>query len=387
MQRTDRFLNNTGTRRTVLTALLTAVLIPLVMLLPARFLTERVAGIQLAEMLSGSDIAVLHHRGIYEGMRLALLPEYPKVFRVLYLALCAVAEGMLLLCTVLSYRRIDRVYYHLDAISSDCARLSDLPDDVHPRLTMCGSEAGSIRCLCEQIQRLANRTHRLTLRLRRSSVSRGQLLSDLTHQLKTSSAVIRLNRDMLDEIPLPEDERARLRGEIDAHLDGMEQLVMQASELTRLGAAAVQYDLSETDLTETCREAAAHIGPLARKKGVQVTVRTEGEIPPLPHDRVWISEGLCNLVKNAVDHAGCTDVEIALTQLPASVRMTVTDNGSGIPVSELPHLFERFHKGNSPESTGLGLAIAQQIFRAHSCELTVHSGEKGTEILCFWHTA
>jgi len=279
-----------------------------------------------------------------------------------------------------SYRNADRILHDLALLANEAERLSHLPEEV--LVTQRGCETGELRRLCGSMERLARRTHSAYTELKKQKRLHADLLVNLSHQLKTSLAVISLNRDMLASLPLPDDERQRLSDEIALHLDGMEELILNVLKLSRLSADAVQYRLAETDIVTTCGLAAERVAPLCREKNIAVKLETVGK-PQMMHDRVWFCEAVENLLKNAVDHAECTEVRMVLTELPGAVKIQIIDNGCGIPLSEIPHLFDRFRRceKKSPMNTGVGMAISKEIFSAHGGAITVYSDQNGTQFL------
>ena len=384
MKRFDRFYNNRANRRIFLTGaivlLLTAAAAPVLGDLLAQACMR--IGIARTIRMMGERAA---EAGLTAEMNVRVLPEFVQMRRLCFWMCFAPAAVCTAAVTLLSYLHTDRVYRDLELLARECRRLeADLTYD--PQL--CGSPPGTVRRVSEGVRRVANRTGHIADALAKQQNIHKNLLSDVSHQLKTSLAVIRLNRDMLALLPLESDDRQRLSEEIALHLDGMEQLVMEALKFAKLNANAVQYDRSEHDIAATCRLAAQRLTAYSEERGVQITVSADADIV-FPHDRMWMCEAIENLLKNAVDHANCTAVTLTLTVMPSAVRFSVRDNGSGIPLSEIPLLFERFHSAAAdavPHSTGLGMPIAQQVFRAHGAELSVYSDARGTEILSFFRT-
>lgn len=310
----------------------------------------------------------------------SLLPQFRSVWLICFALSFGVSAAVLTAFFIWAYKQTDRIYIELAAIAKEAERLAELPEEI--RIVQHGSETGELRRLCGSVERLARRTHAAYLKLVAQKKLHTDLLVTLSHQLKTSLAVIRLNRDMLHSLPLPEDEQERLGEEISLHLDGMEDLILNVLKLSRLSADSVQYHLAETDIAATCTLAAERIRPLCREKGITVRVEEQGR-PALLHDRVWLCEAVENLLKNAVDHAECTEVRVVVSELPAAVKLQIIDNGCGIPLSEIPRLFDRFRKcaSKTPNSTGVGMAIAKEIFYAHGGAITVFSNEHGTEFM------
>ncbi|MBR5372795.1 MAG: HAMP domain-containing histidine kinase [Oscillospiraceae bacterium] len=359
---TDRFVNNQSLRRIVIGGV--------VLILAAA------AVCAMGSYFAADSITAL----FAEGKPLYYYSEFRAAWLRCFLLSFGISGLFLLAMLIWSYRQTDRIYKELALLSAEAERLSKLPDEIS--IAQLGSETGEIRRLCNNVERLARRTHAAYLKLVKQKKLHTDLLVNLSHQLKTSLAVIRLNRDMLDSLPLPEDEQARLAEEITLHLDGMEDLILNVLKLSRLSADAVQYQLADTDIAATCTMAAERVEPLCREHGIAVKVEISGR-PHMQHDRVWFCEAVENLLKNAVDHAECTEVKVVVTELPAAVKLQVIDNGRGIPLSEIPHLFDRFRKteSKSPQNTGVGMAISKEIFSAHGGAITVYSGDSGTQFL------
>lgn len=361
MDFTDRFLNNRALLQIVRNGILMLLADAAFCLLPAKY--------------GAAQLAQQNAANLYIA---------PNAFRLLYVLIFGVSAACILISTVFAYRHTDRVYRDLDSMYADCLAVADAGAS---QITPCGSETGSVRRLCEGIQRVANRTAHHIRQLDQQKKLHQELLADISHQIKTALAVVRLNRDMLAELPLPQSERQRLSGEITAQLDSVETLVLETLKLAKLDANAVSYTYSETDLAETCRLAAARIQPLSDAKEIEISVSSgDTPLPAFPHDRVWLCEGVCNLLKNAVDHAACRHISISLTAMPDAIRFCLSDDGAGIPAAEIPHLFDRFRgKTADMRNTGLGMAIAKRIFAAHGAQITVYSGDGGTELLAFLH--
>lgn len=379
MEPIDRILSNRANRRILLTG-------GIVLCLAAVF--SGAAAYALAHFALESIISALDERGfLADSLGIAenahALPYLTSgLRRRVFWVLFAVSGGCTLLCTFAAFRHTDRIYRDLEHIYQECL---NLPAGAMYFPGQCGSASGSVRRVCEGISAVTRRTGILAQKLEKRGQIQQELVSDISHQIKTSLAVVRLNRDMLESLPLSPEDTERLTEEIRLHLDGMEALVLEALKLARLNADAVSYDFSETDLNGTIRLAAGRIRENAAARGIRI-VFEGAEGVSIPHDRVWVCEAVGNIIKNAIDHAGCTEVTATVEQLPAAVRVSVRDNGAGIPLEEIPRLFDRFHSGagDMPHSTGLGLAIARRVLRAHGAEITVYSGTNGTEFLTFF---
>ncbi len=101
------------------------------------------------------------------------------------------------------------------------------------------------------------------------------------------------------------------------------------------------------------------------------------------HDPRWLGEAVSNLVKNAIDHTpegGSVSVTVRHTDVFS--RIVVADTGPGVPIEELPRVFDRFYRGRQPSSsrgsgTGLGLALAKAIVERHGGVISAASPGSG----------
>lgn len=321
-----------------------------------------------------SGEALIGQFGVYADMSPRLIERYSAIRTQLFWAIFAASGLLLTLSAFLAYRSTDRIFTDLDAIYADCMRMETQPAHF---LTTRGDDMDSVRRVCDGIRHVANYAMHAAEVNAREHRQLQETLTDFSHQMKGALAIIRLNRDMLDGLPLPQEERERLSAEITQHLDGMEQLVLQMLRLARLEASAVIYDFSEQDLAATCRLAGERVGALLRAKQIRLTVQGEPDAV-MPHDRVWFCEAIENLLKNAADHADCRSVEIEIRALPSAIRLTVTDDGRGIPFAKLRRVFDRFQPhGGDPCNTGVGMAIAKQVISAHGGTVSVYSGPGG----------
>jgi signal transduction histidine kinase len=126
--------------------------------------------------------------------------------------------------------------------------------------------------------------------------------------------------------------------------------------------------------------------PLAEERGVQLRPDLDGGVR-VDADLVRVRQLLLILIDNALSHTPSGGgVSVGVTQRDGQARVTVADNGDGIPAEDLPHIFERFYRADKARTrdnggSGLGLAIAKWIVDAHNGEIVVKSAVgKGTEV-------
>ena len=129
------------------------------------------------------------------------------------------------------------------------------------------------------------------------------------------------------------------------------------------------------------------LAPVATERGATVRLDIPADLPPVEADADRLDQVFFNLVDNALRHSRPSShngaghglhVLICAEQEDRAVRLTVADDGQGIPLTDQPHVFERFYRVGkdrvrSAGGTGLGLSIVKHIVRAHGGEVSVDS--------------
>jgi signal transduction histidine kinase len=228
----------------------------------------------------------------------------------------------------------------------------------------------------------------LIARLHDSFASQRQFTSDLAHELKTSVAIIKSGAQVLLQNPRSAQEyHAGVEGLV-TDCERLETLVERMLRLARAEQRGEQGARNGTaDLLATCEAAIGRVSALASAKQVQLLLegkpRIELRADPEDLELVWV-----NLLDNAVRHsAPNSSVRLRLLEGDRrSVSVTVEDSGEGIPVDEVAHVFDRFHRGTEGRVTtsprfGLGLAICKAIIEGYggTIHLTSTPG-RGTSV-------
>lgn len=214
-----------------------------------------------------------------------------------------------------------------------------------------------------------------------------QFVADASHELRTPLASIRgyaeLTRRGREETG--PDTRHAL-GRIESEATRMTGLVEDLLLLARLDAGR-PLSTSDTDLAPLVVDAVSD----ARAAGPDHHWRLElpDEPAPVRADPARIQQVLVNLLANARTHTPPgTTVTAHVSRETSAVRLRIADDGPGIPPQLLPHVFERFARGDASRSraagsTGLGLAIVQAVVAAHGGQVDVRSepGRTAFEVL------
>ena len=206
-------------------------------------------------------------------------------------------------------------------------------------------------------------------RLERSFMQQRAFVSDAAHELKTAVAVVKSSLQLLGmKSRSVEEYKAGLERCLADSLR-LEEIVANMLALARVeNAASGSGPQPAVDLAACLRRTVAQLATIAALRGVQVEVAV-----PLSADcRVPIDEEDCctllsNLLLNAIQHSPARSiVEARLTSETGAVVLEIQDHGDGIGPEALPHVFDRFYRGDpsrtrSTGGTGLGLAICKAI--------------------------
>lgn len=380
MGKIDKFINNRAPKKVVFVFGIMLIFSALMSLILSEKLADFTAHKQLEMYLLTVDSEKVSRYGLRADMPLELLPVWHETKRIAFI-LIFLCMGISSVCwAVFSVREFFGIYDSLELISRDCINSAN---KLTYSISMQGSDGDCVRRISEGAELLASRINHLNKRLEHEKNYLREFLNTFSHQIKTSLAVIRLNTDILAETQnISEEQREELNNEIELNLDGMEMLVIQAIKFARLETDTIDYKMQNLCFADTCRTAVRRILPVFREKNIIVTAELPENIF-LNHDKGWLCEAVENILKNSADHSDCTEIALNLEENPAMIKLSVQDNGRGIPQKDIPHLFEPFSRKSSDinmKSAGLGMSIAQKIVRSHGGEIVVYSGTgRGTE--------
>jgi len=213
---------------------------------------------------------------------------------------------------------------------------------------------------------------------------RRQLTADIAHDLRTPLTVLAGYLEAMEEgtLALTAERLATMRQEV----SGLTRLVEDLRILSLADAGKLPLQREPTDvraLLSQVREAYAH---QAEKSGVNLRVEVGSELSTASLVPERIRQVLGNLVSNAFRHtADGGDVVLQADQNGShEILLGVRDTGSGIAPEDLPHIFNRFYRGDVSRregegESGLGLAIARSIVEMHGGTIAVESTlERGT---------
>jgi signal transduction histidine kinase len=201
--------------------------------------------------------------------------------------------------------------------------------------------------------------------LEHSFLQQRRFVSDAAHELKTAVAVLKSSLQLvtLKQRTAIEYERGIERSQLDCQR--MEETVAKMLTLARVEANSVPAAVA-TDLTEVLRQVSQQFDSMAELKRLQILVLAEGPVMvDIEPEQLQLLCG--NLLLNALQHSPAGSAIRAVVQQDGTqALLAIEDDGEGIAPQDLPHVFERFYRGDPSRSrntggTGLGLAICKAI--------------------------
>ncbi|HLZ69898.1 MAG TPA: ATP-binding protein [Dehalococcoidia bacterium] len=221
---------------------------------------------------------------------------------------------------------------------------------------------------------------------------RSALLSSVSHDLRTPLTAIKTAAANLraGDVKWSAAARAEFLGAIETEADRLTRLVTNLLDLSRIEAGTLRLDLDWNDLEELLRAAA--FSAERTEPGRTIAVQIDRPLPFLRFDYVLIDRVVSNLLENALKHSPPTSpVSVAVAACPTEVRVTVCDQGSGIPPAERERVFAPFYRGAKEAGgggSGLGLAICRGIVAAHGGRIFVEEAPSGAALtFCLPRTA
>ncbi|MBO5352137.1 MAG: sensor histidine kinase [Lachnospiraceae bacterium] len=192
------------------------------------------------------------------------------------------------------------------------------------------------------------------------------LITDISHQLKTPLASLRLSYELTKTENLTKEEQQEFMEKEEQEIIRLELLLEELMQLSRLENHMIRLNPVPAGIRNTISGAVSQMLRKAQGKQIELQVELSGDIMVM-HDVKWTTEALINVLDNAVKYSGTgTTVQIRVTRLTSNVRIEMEDEGMGIPEEELYHIFERFYRGKVAgqqvkEGAGVGLYLARTI--------------------------
>ena len=211
-----------------------------------------------------------------------------------------------------------------------------------------------------------------------------QFVADASHELRSPITGIYSNAELMLRHPqLTIQEQSHRINTIMKESSRMTKLIASLLTLARSDADKAELQLAPVDFSEMVEMVAEHFKPLEELNKVSLTVQIKPAIE-LMADRERLHQLVVILLDNAFKYTSeGGKILLSCDKDDKSAILVVQDTGCGIAAEHLPHIFDRFFRGDKARSrdkggTGLGLAIAKWIVEKHGGKIAVESSGKGT---------
>lgn len=202
------------------------------------------------------------------------------------------------------------------------------------------------------------------------------MISDISHQVKTPAANLKMAATLLLEQELPRTQQIDHLQSMIVQLDKLDFLMNTMVKSSRLETGAISLEKQRLPIYETLAMALGSIFLKAEEKYLHVTVDCPEDLI-VPHDSKWTSEAVFNILENAVKYtpAGGT-IRVGVVRWEAYTKIDIADTGRGIPESAQGAIFKRFYREpevHKIEGIGIGLYLAREIISRQGGSIKVAS--------------
>ena len=240
----------------------------------------------------------------------------------------------------------------------------------------------------DELSILKNEIYKTTVTLREAAdnsnadkLNLKKSLEDISHQLKTPlTSILVMLDNIIDDPEMDAEVREEFIRSIKRETVNINFFVQAILKLSRFDSNTIHFIKEKTDLRALIDDAVQNVSALCDLRNITVAVEDECSAA-IVCDRKWQTEAITNILKNSVDHSRDGGmVLIHCSQNTVYSMIEITDFGEGISEKDLPHIFERFYKGDnaSPDGVGIGLALSKSIIEEDNGTVSVDSDSNGT---------
>jgi signal transduction histidine kinase len=258
--------------------------------------------------------------------------------------------------------------------------------DLQTRVPVNGRD--EVAALSTTFNQMAEQLQAADQKQRELETLRRDLIAWVSHDLQTPLTSMRAILEALSDGVVDEPEMVK-RYLLTAQRDVMSlsALIDDLFQMSQLDTGGFPLHRASSSLSDLVSDTLESFSQLARQSGINLEGQVESDVDPVFMDTQAIGRVFNNLISNALRHTPANGrVSVWVRRGASGVDVTVSDTGEGIRPQDIPHIFERFYRGDPSRSrqrgsgAGLGLAIARGIVQAHGGSIQVQSEPgKGTQ--------
>ena len=237
---------------------------------------------------------------------------------------------------------------------------------------------GELSILESDVQKMLVRLRDQKDKLEKDRTFLADSIADISHQLRTPLTSINLILSLIESPDISEERKGELLRELSKLITKTEYLVSVLLKISKIDAGTVQFEKKETDLNALIKKSAESLLIPMDIKNQKLSINADDI--SLNCDSAWCIEAFGNILKNCTEHTPENgEITVTATNTPIFTEIIITDTGSGFNEEDIPHIFERFYKGqnSSKESFGIGLNLAKMIITAHNGTVKAENSQSG----------
>ncbi|MBU3132076.1 HAMP domain-containing histidine kinase [Clostridium gasigenes] len=292
---------------------------------------------------------------------------------IYYLMIIAIAISLLLSVMAISYF-ITKIKNSVRDLSDDIFKIT------YERGYKKRSENGEdiVAVLNSRINKLDSITRKSLSDINEDRKMLKELINDLSHQIKTPIASLKLYNSFLKDEKLTEEERTEFINTSTEDIERLEWFAEGLVQVARLETGIVNLNMKPYKLGETLIDAINSVYGKAIKKGINLEINEIPEVV-IEHDYRWTKEAIINILDNSIKYTKPGGyINILLEQHNELTKIIIKDTGIGIAQDEIYNIFKRFYRGRALEvqrkdGSGLGLYLCRRIIEGQNGTIGVTS--------------
>lgn len=224
-----------------------------------------------------------------------------------------------------------------------------------------------------ELAELAESMNKAAVQLDAYDKEQKQFFQNVSHELRTPLQAIKCNAEGIEQRILVPEKSSRV---IISETDRLSEIVEDLLCLSRIDSITTGNKLVECDLRELLSNCVERQRSLAEKRNIQFFFGFDDQPVNMCCDEKHMSRAFSNLISNAIRYAK-TGITLACHQANGRITISVADDGAGISNEDLPHIFDRFYKGNGGKY-GIGLSIVKSVIEQRHGKIEAQNTGMGT---------
>ena len=277
---------------------------------------------------------------------------------------------ILIMCNLMKYvfNKLDKVSKNIECIIHG---KYNIKDDF--------KEEGIFNIIHSDLNKLSKNINIKIKNLDKEKENIKELVTDISHQLKTPLASLKLYNSLLLEEDLDEEDSIEFLKTSSISINKLQSLIESLVNISRLETSMISIKKENKNIKATIIKAIESVKPKAMNKCISINLN-DFDDKIVPHDSKWTEECIFNILDNAVKYTNLKGkIDIYVQDAINFIRIDIKDNGIGIDKNEFNNIFKRFYKSEEVqelEGSGVGLYLSRKILESQGGNIIV-SSQKG----------